>query len=166
MLSPASGRFVPSTRIDFTGRYFQRGQTVGYVIDDRRMTVLTAVSQRHAERVSADRQSLAVRLADEPQQTHQMRVVREIPAATRALPSLVLSLEGGGNIGLDPQSREQSMPLALEPVFLLELAPVNSDFPADAIGQRAYVRIGHSPEPLGIQIYRVIRDIFLERFMI
>ncbi len=43
---------------------------------------------------------------------------------------------------------------------------VNSDFPADAIGQRAYVRIGHSPEPLGIQIYRVIRDIFLERFMI
>ncbi len=164
--SPAAGRFVPNTQIDFIDRYFRRGETLGYVIDDRRMTVLAAVPQRQAQRVSADRQSVAVRLADAPQNEHRMQVVREVPAATRALPSLVLSLEGGGDIGLDPQSREQATPLALEPVFLLELAPLDVDFPVEAIGQRAHVRIGHTPEPLGVQAYRVIRDIFLERFMI
>ena len=164
--SPRNGRFLLQRGRDFIGQYFARGATLGHVIEPDRMSVLIAVSQQSAERVAVDRQGVGMRLADRPTHTYPGRVVREVPAATRALPSLALSLEGGGDIGLDPESRRQAAPLALEPFFLLELMPEGGGFPAEELGQRVYVRIAHSPSPLGLQVYRVVRDLFLERFMI
>ncbi len=164
--SPRAGEFVPPGPRDFAGRYFTRGEVVGHVIDGKGLSVLAAVSQQAAERVAADRTRVGLRLADAPTITHAARVIREVPAATRALPSLALTLEGGGDIGLDPQSGQQGAPLALEPFFLLELAPRAGALSGEALGQRVHVRIGHSPEPLGVQLYRVVRDLFLERFMI
>ena len=164
--SNKDGRFVMPGQRDFTGEYFPRGETLAHVIDPSSLSVLVAASQQNVERIVSDRGAVSMRPAHEPTQTYAATVVREVPAATRALPSLVLAMEGGGDLGMDPQRQEGRLPRALTPFFLIELRPNEDGFPADQLGQRVHVRVTHSPSPLAAQLYRLVRDLFLERFLI
>jgi putative peptide zinc metalloprotease protein len=76
------------------------------------------------------------------------------------VPSLALSTVGGGAISLDPRGVEEG--LALDPIFELELvAPTLRGM--SRIGGRAYIRFDHGAESLAGQLYRSVRQVFLER---
>jgi putative peptide zinc metalloprotease protein len=88
------------------------------------------------------------------------RLVREIPSASRDLPSAALGTEGGGDLALDPSAGPTQ---AFERLFHFELAMEAPDHFV-GFGQRIHVRFDHGAVPLARQWYRAMRQLFLSRF--
>ena len=86
---------------------------------------------------------------------------RIVPAASERLPSSALGREGGGDLPVDPTDPTGGR--AVESVFeaVLELP---ADVPVAMAGGRVYIRFDHGLEPLGMQWYRRLRQLFLSRF--
>ncbi len=161
LVAPMDGRFVVPGSSDLAGRWFQRGEVVAHIIDPQRYTVMSAVPQMSIDRVRADSQSVRLRPVDDIEREVAARVLRAVPSATRRLPSLALALQGGGTIGVEPG---EQLPLALEPLFLLELKAESDQPISTTLGGRVYARFEHTPEPLAMQWYRILRDLFIRKF--
>ncbi|OIN06649.1 PqqD family peptide modification chaperone [Oceanisphaera psychrotolerans] len=161
LTAPMDGRFLVPGSADLAGRWFQRGEVMAHIIDPARYTVISAVPQMSIDRVRADSQEIRLRPVDNVARELPARVLRAVPAATHRLPSLALALQGGGSIGIEPGQQE---PIALDPLFLLELQAQSSAPISTALGGRVYVRFEHTPEPLAMQWYRVLRDLFIRKF--
>jgi len=164
--SPHAGRFDIESPGDFTGRHLPRGEQVAYVLDPARYTLLTVVPQGRVDLVRHRAGKVEIRSAESLWDVLQARIVREVPGASAELPSMALALQGGGQIGLDPEaSAEGKAPKALEPLFQFELqftGPVQPRY----LGGRVHVRFSHSPAPLGEQWYRGLRQQFMKRFAV
>jgi putative peptide zinc metalloprotease protein len=91
-------------------------------------------------------------------------VVRsETPAATRELPSAVLSTLGGGRIPIEPGGAQEIK--SIEIVFQIDLGLDRLDG-EPAIGSRAYVRFDHGNEPAVFRLHKMLRQLFLSTFRV
>ena len=88
-------------------------------------------------------------------------VVRLIPGGTTQLPSAALGTAGGGNVAVDP--RDGSGRETMQRVFEMEVRMPEA-FLAEYLGRRMYVRIDHGFNPIGMQLYRSMRQLFLRQF--
>jgi len=158
--SPADGVFLFPEAEDAPGRFLQRGAPLGYVVDFSRVTARVVVPQKHVDRVRTSTRRVEARLAERIPDEIQAEVLREVPAASRDLPSLALSLEGGGSLALDPREKKQAR--AFETLFHFEVRLPEQDL--WSVGERVYVRFEHDAEPLAFRWYRGIRRTFLSRF--
>lgn len=159
--SPADGTFIIDMPEDAPGKYVQRGDLIAYVSDTDASTVRVVVPQAEEDRVRERTTRVEIRPNERVSEVINSRIVREVPAATDELPSMTLSLQGGGNIGLDP--RRPGDKHAIERLFVMDLAlPPGTHLPN--LGSRMYVRFQHNPEPLAAQWYRDIRRLLLKRF--
>jgi putative peptide zinc metalloprotease protein len=87
---------------------------------------------------------------------------RELPGASDRLPSMALAQAGGGKVALDPNQGD--VPRTLQTHFEFEL-----ELPAArpvGIGGRVYVRFEHQAQTVATQVYRSLRQLFLERFAV
>jgi putative peptide zinc metalloprotease protein len=159
--SPADGTFIMQDAQNAQGRYAQRGETLAYVTDRAATTVRVVVPQAEGDRVRKRTRRVEIRPADRIDHAIPARIEREVPAATDELPSMTLSLQGGGKIGLDPGKPGDSK--AIEKLFVLDLQVPPGEQP-NFLGGRIYVRFEHEPEPLAEQWYREIRRAFLKKF--
>jgi len=139
----------------------QRGEVLAYVTDSAATTVRVVVPQAERDLVGKRTRRVEIRPADRIGKPIQARIQREVPAATDELPSMTLSLQGGGKIGLDPSKPGDGRTLEKLFVLDLELPPGEQ---ANYLGGRIYVRFEHEPEPLAGQWYREIRRAFLKKF--
>ncbi|WP_372740153.1 site-2 protease family protein [Neptunomonas sp.] len=155
--SPANGRYQLALPVDPEGRFIPRGTLLGYVLQPGEYRVRAAVSQDDIPSVRSDVQTVTVRIAEQIDHDIQAQLASEVPGAQKTLPSPALSVEGGGLFALDPTNKEQ--PEAFETVFLVDLQLAGSA--AYRVGERAYVRFEHTPEPIGYRIYRDLRRILL-----
>ncbi len=155
-----SGLFVLENESDLLGLYVRRGTLLGYVIDQDKMRVRVVVPQADIERVRSDIRRVEVRIAEQIDKIIPATVIREVPEASDILPSMVLSLEGGGPFVLDPRSYDKSR--TLDRLFQFDVKL--SDYPIDKVDERVYVRFEHQPEPLTWRWYRDIRRLLLSRF--
>ena len=105
-------------------------------------------------------QRAEVRLADEPERSLVATVARDTPTISRVLPSAALSTLGGGPYPADPAEKDGLH--SLEPVFLVDLDV--SDRTLQRAGGRAWVRFDHGSEPLAVQAYRHVAQLFLRFF--
>jgi len=160
--SNTSGIVVLPQEEDLPGRFLRRGTPVGYILNQQQMRVRVLVPQADVERVRGDTQKVEIRLAEQISTVYPATVIREVPAASRELPSLALSLEGGGRFVLDP--RESDRPMALERLFQFDIQLAGNI--SDKVEERVFVRFEHSPEPLAWRWYRGIRRLLLSRFAI
>ncbi len=160
--SNAAGVFVLPQAEDLFGQFVRRGTSLGYILDPNKMSIRVLVPQANIERVRADTRNVEVRLAEQIDSVIPAAVIREVPAASYELPSLALSLEGGGLYVLDP--REPERPKALERLFQFDIELTESL--ADKVQERVFVRFEHSPEPLAWRWYRGLRRMLLSRFAI
>ena len=160
--SSRPGVFISPQALDLPGHFVRRGTLLGYVLEQNKMRVRVVVTQADVERVRTDVRKVEVRLAEQIDQVIPATLIREVPAASNVLPSMVLSLQGGGLYVLDPRS--QDTPQTLERLFQFDVALV--DHPIDKIDERVYVRLEHHPEPLAWRWYRNIRRLLLSRFSI
>jgi putative peptide zinc metalloprotease protein len=140
----------------------RRGELIGYALDDGAATVRVIVPQSEIELVRDDTRGVDLRFASDPMDVlHVDQVTREVPTATRQLPSVALATFGGGPIAVDP-SDEQHL-RALEVVFQVDvkLPEGASDH---RIGERVHVRFQHGGRTLAWRISRTVRQLFLRRF--
>jgi putative peptide zinc metalloprotease protein len=159
--SPADGIFIMADVHNAAGKFTQRGEVLAWVMDSAATSVRVVVAQAEENLVSKLTRKVEIRPAGGIGDPIQARIKREVPAATDELPSMTLSLQGGGKIGLDPSKSGDGK--ALEKLFILDLDLV-AGAPATYIGGRIHVRFEHQPEPLADQWYRDVRRVFLKRF--
>lgn len=168
--SPLDGVALIPELDDLAGRFLRRGVEIGYILDERDATVRVVVEQDDIEQVRHHTQALSARLANAPMQTRGASLLREVPAASNALPSLALSLEGGGNFALDPAASSSANKInnptesirVLSPLFQFDLSlpGTRNEF----IGERVYIRFEHPSEAIGQRLWRELRRLFLRRF--
>lgn len=151
---------VPQSH-DLPGRYFKKGEIIGYVTDKPPALARVVVTQAEVDVVRQATREVQVRTAQHIDQVLDGRLVREVPAGESRLPSPALSVQGGGKIALDPQDAHGTKTLERLFQFDVELQspPVQYLF-----GQRVHVRFEHPWEPLAMQWFRGVRRLFLSRF--
>lgn len=158
--SPAAGHFVVPDAADLEGRFVTRGEVVGFVVREAELSARVVVDADQVDLVRRSTRDVQVRLSQQLSRVLPARLAREIPAATRELPSAALGLEGGGELALDPSDPDMSR--AFEHLFLFELEIDPPPGPV-AWGQRVHVRFDHGASPLAVQWYRSLRQLFLTR---
>ncbi|PKN19509.1 MAG: peptidase M50 [Deltaproteobacteria bacterium HGW-Deltaproteobacteria-6] len=160
--SPIDGEFIIPRADDLSGRYLKRGEPIGHVVDYSRTTVRVVVQLSDVDQVRTNVRSVKARPAENLSLIIPAELIREIPAASSDLPSLALSLKGGGAIALDP--REPGKPKSFENLFQFDVRLLGPT--PGKVGERIYVRFEHHPETLLSRWYRKLLNIFLKRFNI
>lgn len=159
--SPASGRLILPNAADLPGRFLNKGQLVGYVVEPRELTVRVALLQDDIALVRRETRGVEVMLAGWGSAPVPARIRRELPGATSQLPTAALGSAGGGSIPVDP--RDKQGVTTLRQVFQLELTlPV--EVRSEYLGSRVFVRFDHGLEPVGFQAYRAFRRLLLRQF--
>jgi putative peptide zinc metalloprotease protein len=160
--SPTDGVFVVPTPQDMPDRFVKHGEQIGYVVPDAVMTASVVVPQQAADLVRGRTQRVEVKLSERIPDTWPARIKREVPAASDRLPSAALSQAGGGEVALDPQPGREVRALQTHFEFEIELPTASTA----GLGGRVYVRFEHGMEPLAEQVYRTVRQLFLQRLAV
>jgi len=154
------GLFVMPKASDLLGRFVQRGQTLGHVVDVDNVTVRTLVSQEQIDLVRQDTRAVEVRLAERFGTIAHATMQRVVPGASNELPSPALGTHGGGVLPVDPTDAEGRK--SVQNYFQVDVQLAGEKRPVN-MGGRAYVRFDHGWEPLAVQWYREARQLFLSR---
>ena len=160
--SPRSGVFVAPQSQDLPDRFIRQGQLVAFVINPAdHMTVRAAVSQDDIGLVREGVHKVDVMSAGWHAQSFPAQMLREVHGGTHQLPTAALGVAGGGIFAISPSDKNGRT--TLERVFEIEV-----NLPPEAhteyLGSRMYVRFDHGYEPLGMQAWRSLRQLFLRRF--
>ena len=161
--SHTSGRFLIQEPNDLPGRWLAKGDVVGYVQNGEPLRIRVVVDQDHIDEVRMATQSVRIKLPQAFGDDWSASLIREVPAADKALPSSALGQQGGGDIVLDPQDEEGVK--TLQSYFEFELLPQDS-IPYQFLGSRVYVRFEHPMEAIGFRWWRSLRRLFLSQFLI
>ncbi|HTW70838.1 MAG TPA: hypothetical protein VME47_13190 [Acetobacteraceae bacterium] len=162
VVAPTAGRFLVSAPRDLDGKFMRRGELIGYVLDDSAANVRVIVPQSEIELVRDDTHGVDLRFASHPMRVvHVRQVSREVPTATRQLPSVALGAFAGGPIAVDPTDDQHLR--ALEEVFQVDVK-LPEGVGGHRLGERVYVRFSHSDRTLAWRIARTVRQLFLRRF--
>lgn len=159
--APSGGRLVIPGADDLPGRFLQKGQLLGYVIADGRISVRAVVTQDDVDLIREGTHRAQVRRTDAIDEVIPAAIAGLVPTASAALPSAALGTQGGGSIPIDP--RDMKGVTALTKVFQIDLTLPPGAAPR-TIGSRVYVRFEHAPEPLAGRWYRTLRRVFLSYF--
>jgi putative peptide zinc metalloprotease protein len=158
--SPANGVLLMPKADDLPGSFVHKGMPMGYVVDFSRTVVRVVVNQADVDHVRYRTRKVEGRLASSVDTVYPARIEREVPGASRELPSMALSLEGGGGVALDPKETDKLQ--SFEKLFYFDIALDRAK--SRGIGERVYVRFEHDPEPLAFRLYRSIRRLLLSKF--
>lgn len=160
--SPAKGVFLIESPEDLPGKYITRGMPLGFVVSPGQLQVRVVVPQEEVDLVRYHTRSVAARLSGLLLDVQPAGIIREVPAASQQLPSLALSIEGGGKIALDPKSPD--VPKAFKTFFQFDIAlPLER---LERVGERVFVRFDFEPEPLAVRGLRSVRRVFLKHFAV
>jgi putative peptide zinc metalloprotease protein len=156
-----NGIFVMQDPADAPGRYFRRGDVLGYVLPIGGATIVRAtVEQEDIDLVRNHVRRARIMVTDDLDRPIDVSSVREVPAGKDKLPSAALGSGGGGATMVDP--RDEHGMTALNRVFQVDLE-LASPVPRAGFGGRVYVRFDHEWEPLGEQLWRRARQLLLSR---
>jgi putative peptide zinc metalloprotease protein len=156
-----NGIFMVPQAEDMPGRYYRKGELVAYVTEKVRPLARVVVSQGEVDMVRLATDRVEVRMTSLPEYTTTGKIIRQVPAGDEYLPSRALATEGGGQISVDPRDVKGVKTMERMFQFDIELA---KGMGVDLYGQRVHVRFNHQMEPLAMQWYRGIRQLFLTHF--
>jgi putative peptide zinc metalloprotease protein len=156
------GVFVVPAPGDMPGRYYKKGELLGWVLGPQSRTVRVVVPQDAVDRVRMDADRVSIRLLDGTHRVIPGRIVRAVPGGDEYLPSRALATDAGGDIPTDP--RDTKGPKTLQRTFQFDVELQGAAF--TQFGQRVMVRFEHPPAPLATQILRSLRLLFLSRFSV
>jgi putative peptide zinc metalloprotease protein len=158
-----AGRFILPKAANLPGRFLNQGDLVGYVVSSATPQLRVIVPQSEVDLVRARTDSVDVRYAGETGAPVPAHISREVPAAQFDLPSLALSVEGGGTVAMRSGGQAGDKPRTLEGLFVFDVAPERAEKHL-LLGSRVFVRFGHGSEPLIWRWVRSVRQTFLSRF--
>ena len=146
---------------EHAGRFVQRGEVIGTVMERDNWQVLALVHQDEIDLIRSRSGVVQVRFADELEEIYTAVVIRETPTASKDLPSGAFATAGGGEVLLDPL--DPSGRQAFERWFQLEMDVPHKEGEV-RVGGRVHVRFLHGVEPVGKRWYRSLRRLFLSEF--
>lgn len=155
------GTFYFTPGPERAGRFVQRGEVLGTVMNRDDWQVMVLVAQDEIDLLRSRAGRIEVRFADELENTYAAAILRQTPTASKDLPSGAFTTQGGGEVTLDPMDPTGRQ--AYERWFRLELAIPHKEGKV-RVGGRAFVRFSHGYEPLGRRWYRGVRRLFLSEF--
>jgi len=162
--STREGLFVMPMRQDLPGRFMSKGQILGYVINPSdHLTVRAVVSQDDIGLLRERIWRVNVLQTTREGRQYEAELSRAVPGGTQKLLTAALGTAGGGAFAVDP--RDPNGLETLERVFEFELI-LPSDAPTGFLGNRVYVRFDHGFEPIGLQLYRSLRQLLLRQFSV
>jgi len=161
--APVSGIANIKDVDDLVGRFLPRGGYLGYMQESEVATVRVSVSQDDIQKVRYDLKDITARRSDQINLILDAELIREVPAGSKSIPDPALTLEGGGDIVVDPGAQSEE-PLALENWFQFDLQLPEDNQPR--VGEKVYVRFEHSPTSVAERLYLMIRRLFLKEFAI
>ena len=161
--SGADGTFVVTTPEDMPGRFVRKGEQLAYVVEPATVTIRAVVAQSAIDLVRFHTRGVEVRLAERLTDVVPALMRRVVPAASERLPTTALGSEGGGQVVVDP--RDPKGVTAIQKLFQVDVEVPAHSFLLN-VGGRAYVRFDHGWEPLAVQWYLAIRQLFLSRFSV
>ncbi len=154
------GRFLVADPTAAGGRFVQKGEVIGHIVDDGGLVVRTIVPQTEIDLVRARTAQVAVRLGTDGGTTWTGRIERIVPAAVGRLPHPALATTGGGPILIDTTAPDKLKPL--EVVYEVDVR-VPELPPRAWLGLRAAVRFEHPAEAIGFRVLRSLRQLFLRQ---
>ena len=160
LFAKSAGRLVMPRQSDLPGRFAKQGVPLGYILSEGDALIRAAVPVEDAFLVQQQTQTAAVRLAERGRNEIAASLRPSAQAATRRLPSPALGDRSGGPYPTDTADKEGVM--LLEPVFLFDLSLPGKEL--DRVGQRAWVRFDHGFQPLALQAYRRLSQLFHKHF--
>ncbi|HEX2136570.1 MAG TPA: peptidase M50 [Microvirga sp.] len=155
------GVFVGQQTGDMPGRYYHKGDPLGYVIGEASPIARVVVAQEAVDKVRLATERIRVRRVDQTRHVWEGKISREVPAGGEYLPSSALAVEGGGEIAIDP--RDTKGPKTLERMFQVDVE-LDDLKHVSHFGQRVYVRFEHQKEALALRMFRNVRLLFLSHF--
>lgn len=158
VLSEVDGELDLPTQQQLLGRFFNKGDLIGRIDNQRPQTALVVVAESASAAILEQVEVVFIRLLAYPDLTFHGRIVSAVPATTEQLPSRYLGANYGGQIAVN--SRDTSGMEALETVLQYE---VEVSLPANIRlkGARVEAKFIHSGEPLGIRVGLRLRRFIL-----
>ncbi|SLN56705.1 HlyD family secretion protein [Roseisalinus antarcticus] len=147
---------------DLIGQFLGRGDAVGTILSPNDRTVRVVVPEADIDLIRSGTRAVEVRLATDMGTVLGARILREVPAGDRVLPSLALSRQGGGRFALDPDSRDG--PRALQQLFQFDLEIDAPGAHTLYAGARVHARFAHPDSPPATRLWRGVRQLFLRSF--
>jgi putative peptide zinc metalloprotease protein len=142
--------------------FLAQGQVVGYVIEpEAPLSIRVAIAQDDIGMVRESLKRVHVMPAGWGIESYLGESLRFIPGGTHRLPSPALGTGAGGVLPIDPSDVEGRKTLAR--IFELEVK-MPDEFKDKFLGKRMHVRLDHGYYPLGLQVYRSLRQLFLRQF--
>jgi putative peptide zinc metalloprotease protein len=157
------GVFVATQPQDMPGKYFKKGDLIGYVLERDALLARVVVPQDDIDLVRSRLASIELRLSNWIAQSHHVNLARESAGGINELPSAALSLSGGGTIVTVPNDQDGLK--TVERIFIVDLA-LPTTVSTVTFGERVHVRFDHGNEPLAWQGLRRLRQLFLSRFSV
>lgn len=160
--APRDGALVVPSQSDIVGRYIRKGGLIGYVIDrNDTISLRMMIPQEDVGLVRNKIDEIEIMPAGYGLDPIPAEIVRETPGGSFRLPTAALGIVGGGEIPTDP--RDANGVRTLERYFDFELR-VAEEHGTSFLGQRVRVKIDHGWEPMGFQIWRAFRQLFIRLY--
>jgi putative peptide zinc metalloprotease protein len=153
-------------KTELTGKYFDRGMSLGKVVDENSYAFYAMVSQDDMAPILEERvKSISIRLIGQSQIALKASIKLVTPSETFSLPSKGLGIKAGGEIltnNSDPSGTQLSEPHYLV-VARIEPSKNKTFFSENLKG---ILRMECEPKPLGYQLLIRLRQIFQKRIKI
>jgi putative peptide zinc metalloprotease protein len=166
VISPHTGLMLMPEGVPRLGSYLHRGTAVASVVRPEDLRIRTLLPAHVVERVRDDTRRVQLRLPG-----HEWDAAGSLlwvsPSSDHAIPSPVLSVQGGGHVAVDPSATtDDGSPRAFRRHYLADFAAgeLLQEGGSLHLGGRVHVRIEHAPEPLGYRLWRDLRRSFLRLF--
>ena len=155
----SDGLFVVPHQADLPDTFIQQGSVLAYVLQRGPLSVRAVVPEYDAMLVRESTRRVDVAIAGETSAA-RAEFVRDVPAATRELPSAALGERAGGPYATDPTDSQGLR--TQEPVVVVDLKVPAREL--ERVGGRVWVRFEHCEQPLASRWYRRARQVLLQQF--
>ncbi len=160
--SAVDGIFSVQSEQDLPGRFYRKGDVLGYVVDFSAVTVNTMVPQHKLNELQTGIVGATAKLYSRAGDQLPAVMGREVPRATYQLPSAVLGSAGGGSIQVD--ARDSAGRKAIDSVYQLEISlPAYSE---PYLAAKVSVKLEHHQKAIGVGWYDQLRRFLLDHFQI
>ncbi|WP_028868489.1 efflux RND transporter periplasmic adaptor subunit [Psychromonas arctica] len=146
--------------LDMPGRFYRKGDILGYVIDLNKVSIKAIIPQNKFEQLKMKQINWQVKLNSQPMSTFNATTGQEIPQASFQLPSAKLGTAGGGAIIVDARDKEGRT--VLEAVYQVELIFVN--YTEHYLAAKVIVKVNHQPDSFAAYLSRILTLFFSAHF--
>jgi putative peptide zinc metalloprotease protein len=163
--APREGQWLAMNSDQLQGRYIQRGELLGYVLQPNDLTIKAVADQAAINAIRQNVTKIELRPASNIDKIIPATLKRQIPEASKIVPHLALTSTGGGDFEIDPAFTEQGSSGTVEAVRtfenLFQLEFSTQEPSSLRLGERVYIRLQHKDEPLFWRWWRDLRRVFL-----